>query len=327
VKAKSVFGACLAVAILGIGQADAKDVWRGYTYVGGIDQVPYQQMEVMAKTLQSETKGALVIKISPPGSLPIDTQTITQAVGDGILQIADDGFAVGNVPLNGIPRLPLLIKDEAEAKLVLKVLRPYFEKAYAKLGAIVLGDYVYPAQTIWSSAKLTSLADLKGQKIRVTSPEQGEFIKRMGATPVSIGAPDVPSALQTGVVQGLLTASAGGGILWKDQLKYNYRFPVSYFHSLMIVNADAFKRLSPANQDVVRKVLEEGSGTVTVKMRENEDRLTREFAQKGMIVTPVDENDLKQAAKTFADYWDTWGKKQSPEVREALGKVREALKR
>ena len=29
-------------------------------------------------------------------------------------------------------------------------------------------------------ALLTSLADFKGQKIRVTSPEQGELIKRLG---------------------------------------------------------------------------------------------------------------------------------------------------
>ena len=77
-------------------------------------------------------------------------------------------------------------------------------------------------QIAWSSKKLTSLDDFKGQKIRATSPEQIEFLKRFGANGLTVGGSEVPSALERGVVDGVLTANAGGGKVWKDLLKYCY---------------------------------------------------------------------------------------------------------
>ena len=121
---------------------------------------------------------------------------------------------------------------------------PYLEKAFEKKGVIVLGQYLYPFQVGFSSKKLTSLADIKGQKIRVTSPEQGEFIKRLGGVPVTLGAPEVPSALDRGVVDGVLTASTGGGNVWKDLLKFNYRLGINYFNSVFIVNKERFGKLT-----------------------------------------------------------------------------------
>src|ERR1700688_1372176 len=127
-------------------------------------------------------------------------------------------------------------------------MNPYLEKAFEKKGVIVLGQYLYPFQEEFSSKKLTSLADIKGQKIRVTSPEQGEFIKRLGGIPVTLGAPEVPSALDRSVVDGVLTASTGGGNVWKDLLKFNYRLGINYFNPVVIVNKERFGNLSPEGQ-------------------------------------------------------------------------------
>ena len=319
--------AMLLGASLFAGPAAAKDVWVGYTYVGGVDQAAYRGLEKMAKAITEQSKGEIDVSIKPPGSLPINTQAITQAVGDNIIQFAADGFAIGNVPLTGIVRMPLLIHSPAEAKQTTKILAPYLQEAYRKLGVTILGEYIYPAQTIWSANKLASLADIKGQKLRVTSPEQAEFVRRMGGTAVTIGAPEVPSALQSGVVQGLLTASTGGGVLWKDQLKYNYRFPVNYFHSILIVNKSAFEKLSPANQAMVREVVARYADEITAEQNSQDIAYTKRFADGGMIVTELHEQEIGEATKRFADYWDIWTKRQSATVQEAMQKVRAALKR
>ena len=68
---------------------------------------------------------------------------------------------------------------------------------------------------------------------------------RAGAVPVTLGAPEVPSALDRGVVDGVLTANTGGGNTWKDLLKYNYRIGVNYFNSVVIANKDRFAKLPP----------------------------------------------------------------------------------
>ena len=115
--------------------------------------------------------------------------------------------------------------------------------AYDKKGSTVLSTYYFPMQIAWSSKKLTSLDEFKGQKIRATSPEQIEFLKRFGANGLTVGGSEVPSALERGVVDGVLTANAGGGKVWKDLLKYCYEIGLNYFEANIAVNKEAYAKL------------------------------------------------------------------------------------
>jgi len=160
------------------------------------------------------------------GTLQIAPNNITVAVADGVVQIADDLFNSGNIPVAGIPRLPGLVRNYDEFAKTADVLRPYLEKSFGEKGVIMLADYTYPLQVIWGKKKLTSLEDIKGLKLRVAQPEQGEMVRRFGGTSVTISAPEVPSALDRGVVDGIFTAGVGA-VLWKDLLKYGFLVPVT----------------------------------------------------------------------------------------------------
>ena len=61
-------------------------------------------------------------------------------------------------------------------------------------------------------------------KLRVAQPEQGEMVRRFGGTSVTISAPEVPAALDRGVVDGIFTAGVGA-VLWKDLLKFGSPHP------------------------------------------------------------------------------------------------------
>ena len=111
----------------------------------------------------------------------------------------------------------------------------------------MLSTYYFPLQFAWSTKKLTSLDDFKGQKIRATSPEQIEFLKRFGANGLTVSGAEVPSALERGVVDGVLTANAGGGKIWKDLLKYNYDIGLNYFEANIAVNKEAYAKLPAAS--------------------------------------------------------------------------------
>ena len=83
------------------------------------------------------------------------------------------------------------------------VLKPIFEVAdylraeFNKRNIVLLGRYIFPENVMWSKKKLTSLADIAGQKIRVISPEQAEFIKVLGGIPVTLGTGfAIPPGLQ-----------------------------------------------------------------------------------------------------------------------------------
>ena len=301
--------------------------WNLYVYNPVSTVAAVKGLVKVGEEIEKETGGALTVRLHLGGSLPINTTTITQAVSDNVVQLGDDGYFLGNVPIAGLLRLPMLIRTKEEYQKAAAVMDPLLEKAFARKGVIVLGQYLYPFQVAFSRRELTKLADIKGQKIRVTSPEQGEFIKRLGGVPVTIGAPEVPSALDRGVVDGVLTASTGGGNIWKDLLKANYRLGINYFNSVVIVNKETFDKLPAERQAMVRRIVAANMPLITTAMAEEEDSLTARMASAGMTVTPENAADVASASATIAPYWEEWAKGRGPEAVAALKEIRTALGR
>jgi len=317
------FGLCSQMS----SRATAAENWDLYIYNPVATVAAVKGMNVIIEQIEKETNGELKVRLHLGGSLPINTTNITQAVSDDVVQMGDDGYFTGNVPIAGILRLPMLIRTRDEYAKAAGVVDPYLEAAFGKKGLVVLGQYLYPFQVAYSRNKLTSLADFKGQKIRVTSPEQGELIKRLGAVPVTLGAPDVPSALDRGVVDGVLTANTGGGNTWKDLLKFNYRLGINYFNSVVIANKDRFAKLPPDVQEKVKKIVKENMPLITSAMENDEDNLTKKFAEGGMTITEASKADQDEAAKIVASFWDDWAKSKGPDAANAVKQVRAALGR
>ena len=88
-------------------------------------------------------------------------------------------------------------------------MKPY-GRAYDKKGAIMLATYYFPADRLVEQ-KLTSLDEFRARRFVPPRPSRSRFLKRFGANGLTVGAPEVPSALERGVVDGVLTANAGGG--------------------------------------------------------------------------------------------------------------------
>jgi TRAP-type transport system periplasmic protein len=329
VPAKLVAAFIVALGLWGqaSSRAMAAENWDLYVYNPVATVAAVKGMNTIIEQIEKETNGELKVRLHLGGSLPINTTTITQAVADDVVQMGDDGYFTGNVPIGGVLRLPMLIRTRDEYMKAATVVDPYLEAAFGKKGLVVLGQYLYPFQVAYSRNKLTSLADFKGQKIRVTSPEQGEFIKRVGGVPVTLGAPEVPSALDRGVVDGVLTANTGGGNTWKDLLKYNYRIGINYFNSVVIANKDRFAKLPPEVQQKVRKIVKDNMPLITSAMENEEENLTKKFAEGGMTITEPTTADLDEAAKVVASFWDEWAKAKGPDAAAAVKQVRAALGR
>ena len=320
--------AALPLARPGLPRAQgAPTTWTAYTYSASAQQTAYKQLEALVQRVEQATNGALKIRPNVGGSLPINTQNITQATGDGLLQLGDDGFFVGAIPVGGVLRLPMLITSREEAERAGAAVVPFVERAYKRRGCVLLAQYWYPPQVIWSTRPLASPEDLRGQKLRVTSPEQGEFIRRFGGTAITIGAPEVPSALQSGTVDGVLTASVGGGRLWKDLLKANYRLAVNYFDAFFIANDEAFARLPRATQDVLRNEAGVAARAITEEHFQDEAEVTRQLAAGGIAVTEAKPEDVARGRERITPFWEEWGKRQQSDAREALAAARRALGR
>ncbi|QIL83785.1 ABC transporter substrate-binding protein [Diaphorobacter sp. HDW4A] len=308
------------------GTASANTNWRAYTYNAVATVTSVKGLNAMTEAIQKETNGQLNIRLNLGGTLPIAATNITQAVGDNIVQMADDTFFVGSVPVGGIVRLPMFLPT-----------RPQFEKAwdieaetlrsdFDKRGVVLLGRYIYAENVFWSKKKLTSLADIQGQKIRVISPEQSEFIKVLGGIPVTLGTSEVAAGLDRGVIDGALTASSGYGYVWRDLLRYSYRLNVSYIDSLILANKDAWMKLSPEVRTKVQALVDEHTAKMTAAMAAEDQEVTKKLAAEGVVITEPTSAELAEAERRIAPYWKEWGEKR-PAAAPVLQKVRAAVGR
>jgi TRAP-type C4-dicarboxylate transport system substrate-binding protein len=325
-KQLTTWGLALAAAVISVSGVAAQTRWTGYTYIPSTTLAGYQGMERLAREFEKATNGKVVIRMNAAGGLPIKAGNITQAVADGIVQIAADGFFIGNVEEGGILRLPSLLNTVEEFDKGKAAMSPYLEKGFERQGVVLIGHYRYPLQIAFSAKKLTSLDDMKGQKMRVTSPEQGEFVRRFGGSPVNLGAAEVASALQTGAVDGVFTAKTGGGKIWKDQLKYNYEFGPNYFNTVIVANKAAFDALTSEDKSKLRDLATRIGDEITKAMTEEELTIVNDF-KSIMTITPANESDIKRATEGMSTYWDTWAQGKSPATKEALAAVRKAVGR
>jgi TRAP-type C4-dicarboxylate transport system substrate-binding protein len=204
---------------------------------------------------------------------------------------------------------------------------PYLRAEYAKKDVVLLGRYIFPNNVIWSRKKLTSLADINGQKIRVIAPEQADFIKMLGGIPVTLGTAEVAAALDRGVIDGAITASSGYGYVWRDLLKYSYRLNVSFIDSLVMVSKGAWDKLTPDMRKTVQAIVDDHTKRMTNAMAAEEDDMTRKLAADGMVVTQPSKEDIALAESKMAPYWKSWANAKSPETQEALQKVLGAIGR
>jgi len=322
------FRALLAAGLLLTASgARAATTWESYVY-NPLAKMPSVDAVVrMIEEVKQKTNGDLIINLHLGGSLPIKADSITAAVADNVVQFGDDGFATGTIPITGVLRLPMLLQSPDDLAKAMAIVRPYLDAGYGKRGMEVLGQYSYPFQVIWGRKKITSLADIKGLKLRVTSVEQGEFIRRYGGVALTMGSPDVAAALDRGVVDGGLTASSGGGLAWHDLLKYRFAFSPSYVNSTYIVNKEAMAALSPATQKALRDAAAEWSEWSFKEMNRQESEITAQFGREGMILTDATPAEIAEATDKMRPYWDQWAKAHGPDAIAALAKIRAAVGR
>ena len=137
----------------------------------------------------------------------------------------------------------------------------------------------------------------------------------------------MPSALERGVVDGVLTAQSGGGKVWHDLLKYNFDLGLNFFEANIAVNKEAYAKLPADQREVLTKAIVELSPKMTKLLFEEESQEKAKRQAEGMIQTAATAEDYKRGAERMTSFWDEWAKRNGAQAQEALKKVREVLGR
>ncbi|MBO6827419.1 MAG: TRAP transporter substrate-binding protein [Sneathiella sp.] len=203
--------------------------------------------EIFAKALEEATKGEVLVTVHSGGALGYKSVDHFDAVSDGAVEIADTpgGFLGGIDAFMTLSSLPFLVKSVDEAKLLLEIARPEYDKMFEKAGQKLLYASPWPASGIWAKAPVTSKDKLKGLKIRTYDPGGTKTFQKIGAAPIQLAWGDVAPQLATGGISAVLT-SAEGGVTQKfvEHTAYfteiNYALPLNFVH----MNKDVYDGLS-----------------------------------------------------------------------------------
>lgn len=105
-------------------------------------------------------------------------------------------------------------------------------------------------QVVWCRSKLSSLAELRGKKVRVFNKTMVDFLEGVGAAGVSMPFPEVVPALQRGVIDcaitGTLSGNTGG---WGEVTSSQLLVPMGWAVRFSAFNLNSWNRYDPKVRD------------------------------------------------------------------------------
>jgi TRAP-type C4-dicarboxylate transport system substrate-binding protein len=166
--------------------------------------------------------------------------------------VAQDSPALEGVDLAGV------IQDFDTYRKAMNAYKDVIARELAdKYNAKLLILYSFPSQQLWCNMgektnKNVHLKDLKGKKIRTYSTTLGDFIEGLDASAVTIAFAEVVPALQKGVADcGITGTGPAYSAKWWQVVTHNIRVRLGYAATVLAMNMDTWKSLSPDTQKLM----------------------------------------------------------------------------
>ncbi|MFN4099044.1 MAG: TRAP transporter substrate-binding protein [Pararhodobacter sp.] len=113
-----------------------------------------------------------------------------------------------------------------------------------------------PNVIIMRGRTIRTPADLAGLKIRVSGSAAGSVVEALGATPVQMPAGEMYNALQTGLIDGIITGSSAIGDFRLDEVADSYTFgaPLGHISFYVVMNQARYQGLSEEHRAAIDSI-------------------------------------------------------------------------
>ena len=170
----------------------------------------------LKESIEKATDGIIKVQIYPPQALAKAPEHFDAlASGRADIALVTPGFTPGYFRLTTIGELPFAWGSALEGNLVMNDLlsRGLLDKKLYTVAKVIMwaptSDMV-----IWTKKPVSSVAGLRGLKLRVAGGSATSAVKAIGAVPIQMPLGDAYSALETGVIDGALF-TFDAGVVWK----------------------------------------------------------------------------------------------------------------
>ncbi len=231
----------------------AADITLTYAFFAPAGTFPGKQMQHWADELTKRTNGKVAVKTFAGGTL-LGAREMYDGVSKGVADIGlgAPSYDPGRFPLTSGVSLPVGFPNATVASRTLWELTKEFQpKEYENFKVIAM--FTTEPGYIQSRKPAGSAAQLEGMKLRAAGTGV-PVLKALGAAPVGMPMPEVPQAVQTGVIDGTMTSrEVLQDFKLAETLKYVTDYPTVVVTFAAVMDRNRWEKL-PAD---VKKVIDE----------------------------------------------------------------------
>lgn len=262
------------------------------------------------KMVEDATKGEVKVEILPaPLGPPPASFDIAK---DGLADVAFGvhGYTPGRFALHTIAELPFTTPSAEQASTAYwRIFDKHLAKANEHEGVKVLTVFVHGPGHIFTSGKeLSSIADMKGTKMRIGSTLANDIAAALGMVPLQSPSSKSYELLSQGVADGILFPLESVPFFkLEGALKHGMLVPGSLYNSsfFVVMNQNTWDKLSPEAQEAVMSVSGESFAKMAGKAWDAADAKGLEkIKAAGISVKTMPDallNDVKAAVQPVID--------------------------
>ena len=190
------------------------------------------------------------------------------------------------------------------------------DNLYNKYGMTLIGWWIPGHESLISSKPIPDVASIKDFKFRSPPGMESMIFSELGAKPIVMDFGEVPTALQTGLIDGadyssLATNYAGGHY---EQNKYA-TYPG--FHSMpadhLACNTKVWKKLKKHEQGAMLAAIEIAGRTITSLVERKNAEAVKALNEMGVTLHDWSREDRLKFRQAALAAWEEW-KTKSPEA-------------
>ena len=264
----------------------------------------------MANEMKRLSDGRMEIAGLSEQHLGSDTRMVEQLrVGALQMSLQTGGNLSGVVPVAAIDNMGFAFRTSTDARAALDgELGAYIRGQIAAKGILVF-EKTWPLgfrEITTTSRPIRSAADMEGFKIRVPAGILGDLFKSLGASPVTLGADQLYTALQTHVADGqeMPLANIEGFHFYEIQ-KYLILTNHAWTSTWFVMNPDAFTKLPSNLQALLRRLADKYAGIEAAGSEALNRSLADKLRRRGMTVLTPDVESFRAKLREFYGRWKT----------------------
>jgi len=216
-------------------------------------------MRAGADEVAKKTNNRVQIKFYPGGVMGDDMAVLRKI---RIQQLQGGAITLGAVssffPDSQVYSLPMLFRSLEEVGYVRSKLDTVILQGLEKNGLVSFGLVGGGFAYVMSLKPITSVAELRISKAWVPSSDElaMEAVKAYNVQPIPLPLGDVLTGLQTGLIDTVAAPPVATIALhWHTQVRYLTDMPLLYSTALLIIDKNAFNKLSSQDQQILRDVM------------------------------------------------------------------------